>query len=114
VKGLEKRHLATHNQQSTAPSKAAKEKHLIEFTSGHVQLEWERGRWTVREWYAMETRHPTWIQPEENLLSALIRPPSRPEQAEPEPKLETERSREEKKCCLLESKWKIKYDLLRN
>jgi len=22
--------------------------------------------------------------------------------------------REEKKCCLLESKWKIKYDLLRN
>ena len=23
-------------------------------------------------------------------------------------------NREEKKCCLLESKWKIKYDLLRN
>jgi len=33
----------------------------------------------------METRHPTWIQPEENLLSALIRPPSRTEPNEPEP-----------------------------
>jgi len=38
----------------------------------------------------METRHPTWIQPEENLLSALIRPPSRPEQVNPEPKPITE------------------------
>jgi len=27
----------------------------------------------------METLPPTWIQPEENFLSALIRPPSRPE-----------------------------------
>jgi len=95
VKGLERRHLAIHNQHSTAPCKSAKEKYLIEFTNGHVQLEWERGRWTVREWNAMETRHPTGIQPEENLLSALIRPPSRPEQADPEPKPVTERNIQE-------------------
>jgi len=55
------------------------------------------GRWTVREWNAMETRHPTWIQSEEKFLSALIRPPSRPEQADPEPKPETERSIQEQK-----------------
>jgi len=95
VKGLERRHLAIHNQHSAAPFKSAKEKHLIGFSNGHVQLEWERGRWAVREWNAMETRHPTWIQPEENLLSALIRPPSRPEQADPEPKPVTERNIQE-------------------
>jgi len=90
VKSLEKRHLAIHNQHSTAPFKSGKEKHVIEFTNGHVQLDWERGRWIVRDWNAMETRHPTWIQPEENLLSVLIRPSSRPEQVDPEPKPITE------------------------
>jgi len=92
VKGLEMRHQAIHNRQSTAPFKAAKEKHLIEFTNGHVQLEWERGEWIVRKWHKMETRHPTCIHPEENLLSALIRPPSRPEYVDDKPELETEKS----------------------
>ena len=79
VKSLEKRHLTTHNQRSAAPFQPGKDKHLIEFTNGHVQLDWERGRWIVRNWKDMETHQPTWIQPEENFLSALIRPPSRPE-----------------------------------
>ena len=95
VKSLEKRHLAIHNQHSTAPFKSGKEKHLIEFTNGHVQLDWERGRWEVRDWNSMEMRHPTWIQPEENLLSALILPPSRPEPEAPEPKPAKERESQE-------------------
>jgi len=37
----------------------------------------------------VKNHHPTWIQPEENLLSALIRPPSRPEPIDPEPNPET-------------------------
>jgi len=85
VKSLEKRHLAIHNQHSIAPFKLGKNKHLIEFTNGHVHLDWERGRWVPRDWNSMETRHPSWIQPEEDLLSALIRPPSRPEPEAPEP-----------------------------
>jgi len=43
----------------------------------------------------METRHPTWIQLEENLLSALIRPPSRPEPIDPEPNPVMERNTQE-------------------
>jgi len=52
-----------------------------EFTNGHVQLEWAQGRWTVCDWKTIETPPlgRAWIQPEENLLSALIRAPSRPE-----------------------------------
>jgi len=53
----------------------------IEFTSGHVQLEWASGRWTVHDWKPIGTSSlgRAWIQPEENLLSALIRSPTRPE-----------------------------------
>jgi len=53
----------------------------IQFTNGHVQLEWVQGRWTVCDWKNPETSPlgRAWIQPEENLLSALIRGPSRPE-----------------------------------
>ena len=53
----------------------------IEFTKGHVQLEWAQGRWTVCVWKNPRTSPlgGAWIQPEENLLSALIRGPSRPE-----------------------------------
>jgi len=94
VKSLEKRHLAINNQYSI-PAKLGKEKHLIEFTNGHVQLDWERGRWEVRDWNSMEMRHPTWIQPEENLLSALILPPSRPEPEAPDPKPAKERESQE-------------------
>ena len=90
VKCLEKRRLAVHKKYLTAPFKSGKEKHLIEFTDGHVQLDWERGNWMVREWNTMETCHPSWIQLEENLLSALIRPPSRPAEEDTEPKLATE------------------------
>jgi hypothetical protein len=32
----------------------------------------------------MKTVQPSWIVPEENFLSALIRPPSRPEPIAPE------------------------------
>jgi len=38
----------------------------------------------------MGMRHATWIHPEENLLSALIRPPSRPENDALDLKLETD------------------------
>ena len=77
------------------PLKYGKDKHLIEFTNGHVQLNWEKGSWIVRDWNAMETHHPAWIQPEENLLSALIRPPSRPESVERGPYPATERNIQE-------------------
>jgi len=83
VKTLERRHLTTHNHHSAAPFQPGKDKHLIEFTNGHVQLDWERGRWILRNWKDMETCQPTWIQPEENFLSALIRPPSRTEPISP-------------------------------
>jgi len=89
VKSLENRHRAIHSQHSTAPFKSGKDKHLIEFTNRHVQLNWEKGSWIVGDWNGMETHHSTWIQPEENLLSALIRAPSRPEPTDPEPNLET-------------------------
>ena len=53
----------------------------IEFTNGHVQLELASGRWSVRDWKPIETSPlgGAWIQPEENLLSALIRSPNYPE-----------------------------------
>jgi len=54
-----------------------------------VQLNWDKGSWTVGDWNGIETQPPTWIQPEENLLSALIRPPSGPEPIDPEPDLVT-------------------------
>jgi len=71
------------------------DKHLIEFTNGHVQLNWEKGSWIVRDWNALETHHSTWIQPKENLLSLLIRPPSRPESIDSEPNQVTERNKQE-------------------
>jgi len=57
----------------------------IEFTNGNVQLEWALGRWTVRGWKPIGTSPlgRAWIQPEENLLSALIRSPTYPEFSAP-------------------------------
>jgi len=50
-----------------------------------VQLEWAQGRWTVHDWKTIETSPlgSAWIRPEENLISALIRGPSRPEGVAP-------------------------------
>jgi len=56
-----------------APS--ARNKRPIKFTNGHLQLECLRGRWRVQNWRDNETTQHPWIAPEENLLSALIRPP---------------------------------------
>ena len=53
----------------------ARNKRPIEFTNGHLQLEYLRGRWPVRDWKDQETSQHTWIAPVENFLSALIRPP---------------------------------------
>jgi len=79
VKRLENRHLMI-----PPDALSPRDKHPIEFTNGHIQLEWARGRWSVQKWKDMETSQPLWIQPEENFLSALIRPPSRPEPIAPE------------------------------
>ena len=70
VESLEKRHLTTQHQLSPAPFQYGKNKRPIEFTNGHVQLEWERGRWSVRNWKDITTSQPSWIQPEEKFLSA--------------------------------------------
>jgi len=54
---------------------SARHKRPIEFTNGHLQLQCLRGRWPVQNWRGEETAQYSWIAPEENLLSALIRPP---------------------------------------
>jgi len=54
---------------------STRDKRPIEFTNGHLQLECLRGRWLVQNWRDKETTQHSWIAPEENLLSALIRPP---------------------------------------
>jgi len=54
---------------------SARHKRPIEFTNGHLQLQCLRGRWLVQNWRGEETAQYSWIAPEENLLSALIRPP---------------------------------------
>ena len=54
---------------------SARTKRPIEFTNGHLQLECIRGRWLVRNWKDKEKIQHSWIAPEENFLSALIRPP---------------------------------------
>jgi len=54
---------------------STRNKRPIEFTNGHLQLECLRGRWSVQNWRDKETAQYSWISPEENLLSALIRPP---------------------------------------
>ena len=53
----------------------SRNKRPLEFTNGHLQLECLRGRWLVRDWKDQETNQYSWIAPEENFLSALIRPP---------------------------------------
>ena len=53
---------------------SARNKRPIEFTNGHLQLECLRGRWLVRNWKDKETIQHSWIAPEDNFLSALIRP----------------------------------------
>jgi len=54
---------------------SARHKRPIEFTNGHLQLKCLRGGWLVQNWRDEETPQYSWIAPEENLLSALIRPP---------------------------------------
>jgi len=76
------RHLPDPRPDLVEFQEQTKDKHLIEFINRHVQMEWERGKWSLRNWKDMETLPPSWIQPEETLLSALIRPPSRPEPIE--------------------------------
>jgi len=85
VRKLETKHATPQNSHSATPSQPRIGKQLIEFTDGHVQLEWDHGRWIVHNWKTIETfpLGRAWIQPEENLLSALIRPPSRPEGVAP-------------------------------
>ena len=86
VRILEMRHVTSQNPHSAAPFQSWKGKQLIEFTNEHVQLEWDQGRWFVHNWKVIETfpLGRSWIQPEESLLSALIRPPSRPEGVAPD------------------------------
>jgi len=71
----------------------------IEFTNGNVQLDWASGRWTVRDWKPIgpPPLGRTWIQLEENLLSALIRSPSYPEFSAPSSSGEANLERGEEK-----------------
>jgi len=81
IRKLETKHVTQENSHPAIPSQPGTDKLPIEFTDGHVQLEWVHDRWTVHDWKSIET-FPLgrgWIQPEENFLSALIRQPSRPE-----------------------------------
>jgi len=82
---LETKHVTPQNSHSATPSQPGIGKQPIEFTDGHVQLEWDHGRWIVHNWKTIETfpLGRAWIQPEENMLSALIRPPSRSEGVAP-------------------------------
>jgi len=41
---LKTRHVTPQNPHSTTPFQSWKGKQLIEFTNGHVQLEWDQGR----------------------------------------------------------------------
>ena len=70
VKKLENKQILI-NPEALSP----RDKRPIEFTNGHLQLECLRGRWLVQNWKDRETIQPSWIAPEDNLLSALIRPP---------------------------------------
>jgi len=42
------RHQDTKTRQAANSIEEERGKHLTEFTNGHVQLEWESGRWIVR------------------------------------------------------------------
>jgi len=56
VKKLEKK------QMLTAPEALSpRNKQPIEFTNGHIQLEWIRGSWFVQNWKDRETVQPLWI-----------------------------------------------------
>jgi len=70
IRKLETKHVMSQNPHSAAPSQSWKGKQLIEFTDGHVQLEWDHGRWFVHNWKTTESfpLGRAWIQPEENLL----------------------------------------------
>ena len=83
------RHQDIKTRQSADSIERGRGNHLTKFSNGHVQLEWERGGWIVRNWHTVGTRHATWIHLEENLLSELIRPPSRPEKEGNDPTLGT-------------------------
>ena len=71
VTKLEKQQVLEHPEALSPMEKGQP----IEFTKGHLQLEWIRGSWLVQNWKDRERVQPLWIVPEENLLSALIRPP---------------------------------------
>jgi len=78
IRKLETKHTTQQNSHPAIPFQPGTDKLPIEFTDGHVQLEWAHGRWTVHDWKTIETSPfgRAWIQPEENLLSAVIRGPS--------------------------------------
>jgi len=81
IRKLETKRTMQQNSHLSPPFQPRSDELPIEFTEGHVQLEWAQGRWMVQDCKTME-KFPlgrAWIQPEENLLSALIRGPSRPE-----------------------------------
>ena len=83
-----------------SPLQPGTDKLPIEFTNGHVQLEWVRGRWTVNDWKHSGTSplDRAWIQPEENLLSALIRSPTYPALSAPSSPGEANRERNEEEA----------------
>jgi len=85
IRKLATRRILQQNSSLAPPLQPGIDVPPIEFTNGHVQLEWAQGRWTVCDWKPIGTSPlgRAWIKPEENLLSALIRGPSRPEDIAP-------------------------------
>jgi len=85
IRKLEAKRTTHQDSQPASLLKLRLDELPLEFTNGHVQLEWDHGRWMVRDWKTTATPPlgKAWIQPEENLLSALIRGPSRPEGVAP-------------------------------
>jgi len=85
IRKLETKRTMQQDSHLASPFQPGTDELPFEFKDGHVQLEWAQGRWTVRDWKTIETSPlgRAWIQPEENLLSALIRGPSRPEGVAP-------------------------------
>jgi len=70
VKRLEQLYRTRHSQHLIASFKPGQDAYPIEFTNGHIQLNWEKDSWIVGDWKGSATHPQTWIQPEENLLSA--------------------------------------------
>ena len=85
IRKLEAKQTTHQDSQPASPFQPGTDELPTEFTNGHVQLEWDQGRWMVRDWKTIATSPlgRAWIQPEENLLSDLIRGPSRPKGVAP-------------------------------